>query len=44
MTKNKEHIETEDLSKIREVANYSLKEVLDDQNSIDFEKIIKEIY
>lgn len=41
---NNLHIETEDLSKIREVANYSLKEVLDDQNSIDFEKIIKEIY
>jgi hypothetical protein len=37
---NNLHTETENLSKIREIANYSLNEIIDDQNSINFESII----
>jgi len=38
------HTETEELSKIRKIAEYSLNDVISDKDSINVESIIKEIY
>ena len=41
---NNLHTETSEISKIREIAEYSLNEVMLDEKSINIEDIIKEIY